>query len=151
MTLSKDIPSPDQSNDTVKVIDVVRNPKGVTRFEGHYTFEDLKTEGNVSCQWQLQPETAGLSVHGKLQALLKLECGRCLETFQLPLSLNIEERYVFNSFFDPAEKEKELHAEDFFEVVEEEGQLDLKDLVHQFLLLECENSYLCGQPECRLA
>jgi uncharacterized metal-binding protein YceD (DUF177 family) len=77
-----------------------------------------------------------------------LECARCLELFPVPVSLELNEHYVFDRFVDPYEKEKELSAEDFYEVVSEEGDLDLSDLAHQFLILEVEEHSLCGRMEC---
>ena len=141
----------EQSGERLKISDVVRNPKGVTRFQGNYTFEDPKTEGAITCDWQVQPEAAGLSIHGNLKGAMALECGRCLEPYRVPVDLKIDERYVFDRFVERHEKEKELQSDDFFEVVDEEGELDLKDLVHQFLILEAENQLACGRPECRFA
>lgn len=132
----------------VKISDVVRNPNLITRQHGDYTYEDLKTSGPVSCDWQLKPETAGLSVHGTVRGTMLLECARCLEPFPVPVSLELDERYVFDRFVDPYEKEKELSAEDFYEVVSEEGELDLSDLAHQFLILEAEDHSLCERMEC---
>lgn len=140
-----------QSADRLKVSDVVRNHKTATRFRGNYTFEDLKTAGDMSCDWSIQSETAGISIHGKLNGIMELECGRCLEPYQVPVNMEIDERYVFGSFVELHEKEKELQSDDFFEVVDEEGELDLKDLVHQFLILESESQPACGRPECRFA
>jgi hypothetical protein len=141
----------EQSCDRLKVSDVIRNYKAVTRFCGNYSFDDLKTEGPISCNWQVQPETAGISIHGLLLGTMNMECGRCLETYPVPINIKIDERYVFGSYVELQEKEKELQSEDFYEIVEEEGELDLKDLVHQFLILESENQSTCGRPECRFA
>jgi uncharacterized metal-binding protein YceD (DUF177 family) len=149
MEPSHDLSGTEVAGARVKISDVVRNPNAVTRLHGDYTFEDLKTEGTVACDWQLKPETAGLSVHGTVHGTLLLECARCLEAFPVPVDLELDERYVFDRFVDPYEKEKELSAEDFFEVVSEEGDLDLRDLAHQFLILEADEHSLCGRMECR--
>jgi len=149
MESSQDIAK--QINERVKVSDVVRNPKAFSNLQGSYTFEDLKTEGPLACEWSIQPETTGLNIRGHLKGTMELECVRCLEPFPVPVNVELDEHYVFDRYVDTSEKEKELQSEDFYEVVNEEGHLDLKDLAHQFLILEAENQPACGRSECRFA
>lgn len=151
MESSQDISKPQQANERVKVADVVRNPKAFSKIQGHYTYDDLKTQGPIDCDWSVQPEATGLSIYGKIQGTMELECVRCLEPYPVPVDMEIDERYVFDKYVDSYEKEKELQSEDFYEVVNEEGYLDLKDLAHQFLILEAENQPACGREECRFA
>ncbi len=141
--------SQERSSDVLKVSDVAQGRLAL-RFKGQYTFDDLQTADDVECDWQVQPETAGLSVRGDLRGTLQLECARCLAVFPVPVAMTINERYVFNHYVDPYGREKELQVEDFFEVVDEEGELDLKDLAHQFLILESANQSTCGRPECHV-
>ncbi len=136
-------------NEIVKIGDLRRNRNAPTHYEGIYRYEDLKTIGPVVCDWSLALEAAGFVVHGNLQANVELECVRCLAPVVIPVALQIDERFVFDSFVDRSEKEKELLSDDFYEVVDEEGELDLKDLAHQWLLLESENHPLCGRAECQ--
>ena len=136
-------------NETVKIGDLRRNRNAPTHYEGIYRYEDLKTDGPVVCDWSLALETAGFVVHGSLQATVELECVRCLSPVVSPVVLQIDERFVFDSFVDRSEKEKELLSDDFYEVVDEEGELDLKDLAHQWLLLESDSHPLCGRAECQ--
>lgn len=140
-----------QSADTLKISDITKNNPGNAAFTGGYTFEDLDTLGEITCDWKVKPETAGLSVKGNIRGVLSMECARCLMTYPLPVDLQIHERYVLDYYTDPYEREKELQPEDFFEVVNEEGVLDLKDLVHQFLILEAANHTTCGRSDCEWA
>lgn len=149
MESSQDISK--QLNERVKVNDVVRNPKAFANIPGSYTFEDLKTLGPLACDWSIQPEATGLHIRGKLKGTMELECVRCLEPYSVPVDVELNEQYVFERYVDTSEKEKELQSEDFYEVVNEEGHLDLKDLAHQFLILEAENQPACGRAECRFA
>jgi uncharacterized metal-binding protein YceD (DUF177 family) len=151
MESSSETSQPEQTGEFLNISDLMHNRNAVTRFPGAYVYDDLKTEGPVRCDWDFSPEIAGFHVHGQLDAILKLECMRCLEPYQVPVSLEIEERYVFEHYVDRSEKEKELLSEDFYEVVKEDGELDLKDLAHQWLVLESENHPLCGRAECRFS
>lgn len=137
------------SADTIKVSDLIQ--RGSTRIEGDYGYDDFPTEGPVHVAWEIAPATAGLTVHGKLDGIMRLTCDRCLGEFPVPADLTIDERYVFESYVDPFEREKELQAQDFFEVVSEQGVLDLKDLAYQFLILESANHPTCGRADCDTA
>lgn len=136
--------------DVIKVRDLASQGKRM-RLQGEYRFDTLKTEGAVVGDWEIQPETAGLNVKGHMQGVVLIECARCLNDFPMSVDLEIDEHYVFDRYTDPHEREKELHTADFFEVIDEEGELDLKDLAHQFLVLESANQSTCGRPECTLA
>ncbi len=136
------------AGDSVSIKDLLNSRNTVIRLHGDYRFEDLETEGPLQANWEFRPETAGFSIHGKLAGTAVLECMRCLTNYPVPLSIEVNERYVFDQYVDPTEREKELQAEDFFEVISEEGELDLKDLAHQFILLEAESHAFCGRPKC---
>ena len=148
------VPSSNESTDVLKIADLLRklslsHNAADTRFQGEYLFEDLPSDGPLHVDWTIQPEAAGLSVHGKLTGVLSLECARCLTPYKVLLDMPIDERYVFSSFTEDFGKEKELLAEDFYETADEEGLLDLKDIARQFLLMEVENHPLCGTADCR--
>jgi uncharacterized metal-binding protein YceD (DUF177 family) len=138
--------------ESVKVADLTRafntGSKPEVGFQGEYVFEDIPTQGGIRYTWAIRPKTAGLSVKGKLDGVLTLDCARCLMPFTAPVSLAVDERYVFSRFVEDTGREKELQAEDFYETADEEGFLDLKDLARQFLLLEMENHPLCGLADC---
>ena len=142
---------PEMVGERLKVGEIRRSRNVPLRFTGQYFFDDLKTEGPAVCDWDIQLEATGFVVYGKLVANVVQECARCLEPFTTPVSVNIEEHYVFQHFVDYQEREKELLSEDFYEVVSEDGELDLKDLAHQWLVLESENHPACGRAECRFA
>jgi uncharacterized metal-binding protein YceD (DUF177 family) len=147
MEAPRDTSAPQEPVEKIKISDI-RHRSSALRFQERYRFEDLQTGGGVSCDWEIKPETAGFSVLGKLHGEVNLECVRCLAGYTVPIDLEINERYVYDSYVDPYEREKELQADDFFEVANEDGELDLKDLVHQFLILESENQSTCGRSEC---
>ncbi|HEY9688283.1 MAG TPA: DUF177 domain-containing protein [Coleofasciculaceae cyanobacterium] len=147
MEAPRDTSAPQEPVEKIKISDI-RSRNSVLRFQEYYRFDDLQTSGDVPCDWEIRPETAGFSVRGKLNGEMNLECVRCLAGYSVPIDLEINERYVYDSYVDPFEREKELQADDFFEVANEEGVLDLKDLVHQFLILESEHQSTCGRSEC---
>lgn len=149
MESSHETHPPEMTGETLKIGELRRNRNAATHYAGLYRFDDVKTDGSVFCDWDIALEAAGFVVHGELKATLEQECVRCLEPVVIPVALQIDERFVFDSFVDRSEKEKELLSDDFYEVVDEDGELDLKDLAHQWLVLESENHPLCGRAECQ--
>lgn len=137
--------------DVLKLPDLLRNHPPALKTTGNYEFEDLPTSGPACCDWDIRLEIPGVTVEGKLDAMVQVECARCLEIFEVPVGVSVHERYVFSKYVDEGEQEKELHAEDFYEVVDEDGELDLKDLAHQLLILETSDDTLCGRTDCRVA
>lgn len=146
-----DVTGAQPSVERIRVVDVTRGMNPTKQVLGHYEFDDLKTTGPIDCNWRLQAEPVGLSVRGEINGVMVLECARCLDSYDLPLNLKIQERYVFNDSLESSDKERELHDDDFYETVDEEGELDLKDLAHQFLILESAEHPNCERPECRFA
>jgi len=55
---------------------------------------------------------------------------------------------MFSSFNETSGKEKELFNDDFFETVDENGTLDLRDFVRQFLVMEAESHEYCNREDC---
>jgi uncharacterized metal-binding protein YceD (DUF177 family) len=151
MEPSPDVPVTAQSVERIKVLEVSRQKHPVTQLEAHYSFADIKTDGPVLCHWRFHKEHVGLTVYGELQGCLLLECARCLEPYQVPVDLQVNERFVFEDSLTSKDKERELQSDDFYEVLDEEGELDLKDLAQQFLILESLNHPNCQRPGCRFA
>lgn len=151
MEPSPDAPANVQSFERVKVLDVSRQKHPVTDLQGQYHFADIKTDGSVQCHWRFHKEHVGLTVSGEIKGSLILECARCLEPYQVPFDLQVDERFVFEESLTSKDKERELQSDDFYEVLDEEGELDLKDLAQQFLILESLNHPNCERPECRFA
>jgi uncharacterized metal-binding protein YceD (DUF177 family) len=113
-----------------------------------YEMEEVPTNGPISCSWLIYPDSTGISLKCNVKALLKLNCTRCLEPFEVPIALELSESLMLSRFNEATGKEKELLGDDFFETVDENGTLDLKDFVRQFLVMETENHDYCDREDC---
>jgi hypothetical protein len=150
MDTSSETPASAHETDLLPITSVTRGREPMHRFTGYYDqFEDIPVESPLACEWIAQPETTGVNLQGHLSGVLVLDCPRCLEPCPVPVTIDIDEHFVFSSFVESYDKERELQAEDYFEVVGEEDTLDLKDLVHQFLVIEMQSRGTCGRPGCR--
>lgn len=80
----------------------------------------------------------GLYGEGQFEALVQVECDRCLEPFDLPLTPQVHELFEF----------PESQAEDPLLGIPETGILNLEPLLREMLLLEMPTHPIC-QPDCR--
>jgi uncharacterized protein len=94
----------------------------------------------------------GTSVHvrGHLEAPLKLECGRCLETFTYPLEQDLDLFYLRHRPDDDHEEEDEVELTDRDMVVAyyEGDRLDLGEVVREQCFLSLPLKRLCRE-DCR--
>ena len=93
-------------------------------------------------------------VTGRVTARLELECGRCLEPFELPVDAVFELRYVPQAANTAAEAEREITQDDLTTAFYREGVLDVIDLLREQFQLALPMKPLCAHscrglcPEC---
>ena len=91
---------------------------------------------------------AGLLVSGELDTVVELECTRCLSTFRVPVSFEIEEEFhptldIVTGLRLPLEPDQDPAT-----LIDERHILDLAEVVRQDLLLSRPPSSVC-RPDCR--
>ncbi len=91
--------------------------------------------------------TSGAQVVGKINTLLKLVCHSCLRQFFQPLSLQLDETFVYEDYLNEGAKEsrdRELLKDDFVESVSYSGFIDVSDLIYQAVTLAIPSFCSCG-------
>ena len=92
-------------------------------------------------------------VTGRVVTQLALECGRCLEPFQIPVDNTFELRYVPREQ-NTGEGEREIGEDDLTTAYYSEHALDLEDLMREQFQLALPMKPLCSEtckglcPEC---
>ena len=92
-------------------------------------------------------------VTGRVQTRLELECGRCLEPFQVPVDSPFELRYV-PAAANAGENEREVEEDDLTTAFHKDEQLDLGELMHEQFVLALPMKPLCSEgckglcPQC---
>ncbi|MBA2304423.1 MAG: DUF177 domain-containing protein [Acidobacteria bacterium] len=92
-------------------------------------------------------------VTGRATAALALQCGRCLDDFELPLDVPFELRYV-PAIITSTEPEREIAEDDLTTAFYREGSLDVIDLLREQFQLALPMKPLCTDtcrglcPEC---
>lgn len=80
----------------------------------------------------------GLLVTGNFTGETTLDCVRCLNSFNQPMSWEMTELYAFN--------EKSVSESDL--IVPEDAQIDLEPLIREYALLEIPINPIC-KPDCK--
>lgn len=123
------------------------DPGGV-HVEGERSFT-LRPGGAVDCRIE-RGDDLSVHVRGHLRAVLELECGRCLERYELPLDQELDLFYLPHRPEDQAESEDEVELSDRDVVVAyyQGERLDLGDVLREQLFLAVPLRPLCRE-ECR--
>ena len=92
-------------------------------------------------------------VTGRVQTQLRLECGRCLEPFDIPVDSAFELRYVPETA-NTGDAEREVAEDDLTTAYYRNETLDLGELMHEQFVLALPMKPLCSDackglcPEC---
>lgn len=128
--------------DVLNLPEMIKKRQDTLEMVSRYEFEDIKTHGPVTCHWQLRLGSVGLWVKADVQADLIMPCAQTMEETVVPFETRINEKLAFRRYAGYGDeyappREKELKSgDDFFEVIDEDDLLDLKDLVRQYLVME---------------
>ena len=140
-----------QKHDWLDVASVVRGDVQPPR-KSFYLYDEIPSEEPFRCVWHIERRAGGIAIEGHLAGDLLLTCDTCQQTFLQPLAIGIDELYVLSGYEDQAAgRERELLSDDFYEVVDSNGKIDLKDLGYQFLVMESTHHPECQTPPCASA
>ncbi len=98
----------------------------------------------ASGQVRLLRSTRGVLVHARLETLPVVECARCLDPFNQPVALTIDEEFVAPYDLVTGEPAEAIDEDDFR--IDEQHHLDLSEAVRQY-----EQTAIPIQPICRPA
>lgn len=136
--------------DTVNIKDLARRGQDELTLEEDYVLDDLPLLKPVHTTMKLRLNQTGVTIKGRLETEVEEPCDRCYEPFQRELRMSFEERFVYDSYVDQFPSgDMELQAEDFFEPLDLSGELDLKDLIHQLLVLALSENRICHRTACQ--
>lgn len=121
---------------------LINQPIGYTReipieLLQHSFGQDLHVE-NFRGQLLLNRTQNGFRMQADFYAITTVECGRCLEKFDLQLHTIFEEIFTFENH--------PLSEDEFF--IPEDGNIDFEPYIRDCLLLEIPINPIC-KPDCR--
>lgn len=84
---------------------------------------------------------------GSANTQVKLDCSRCLKSFDWPISVKIKEEYAVNPVIlqNIKQKDLELHEDDFIAPLSADKTIDLAEMIRQNLLLVLPLKPLCDK------
>jgi uncharacterized protein len=115
--------------------------------------EEYKVVAPVHLVMDVHKDAEAYRVSGRVETRLRLECGRCLEAFEIPVDSPFELRYVP----EPAaieEGEREVVEDDLTTAFYREDSIDLGELMHEQFVLALPMKPLCSEackglcPQC---
>jgi uncharacterized protein len=121
---------------------------GQVHVEGEESFA-LESGGTLRCNLE-RGDDRTVHVRGAVQARLRLECGRCLEPFQLPVSQDLDLFYLPHKADQDEEEEDEVELKDHEMVVAyyRDERLDLGEMLREQFILGLPMKRLCRE-DCR--
>jgi uncharacterized protein len=115
--------------------------------------EDYEIAAPVHLVMDVHKDRDAYRVTGRVETRLRLECGRCLEPFEIPVDSAFELRYVPESANTGGE-EDEVAEDDLTTAFYRNETLDLGELLHEQFVLALPMKPLCSDackglcPEC---
>ena len=117
------------------------------------TDEDFAVVAPVHLVIDVHKDRDAYRVTGRVQTRLRLECGRCLEPFEIPVDSAFELRYVPASA-NAGDEEAEVAEDDLTTAYYKDETIDLGELMHEQFVLALPMKPLCSDackglcPEC---
>ena len=132
------------------IINLATLAVGASRLEAMSTAEELQlppADWPVGIEASLGLDRTGdlVSVRGQLRSSARFECVRCLQTFDLPLTVDLT--VVADRAGGRGRLEKQLEADDYM-MFHDGRQLDLREQAREALLLELPITPHCRE-DCR--
>lgn len=129
------------------VFNVAQLLKGLVGDHRHYAIDEVTEDGYpVNGEVTLLRTNRSILAKGKLQTSVHCTCGRCLEDFDLPLKLEIEEEYFPATDVLTGGPSAIIEDQEGF-LIGEDHMLDLSEAVRQAIVLAQPITTNC-RPEC---
>jgi uncharacterized protein len=111
--------------------------------------EEYKVAAPVRLELDVHKDGEAYRVTGRVATRLQLECGRCLEPFEIPVDSAFELRYVPLPMAvggpGSEEAEREVTEDDLTTAFYKEDSIDLGELMHEQFVLALPMKPLCRE------
>jgi uncharacterized protein len=106
--------------------------------------EGVKLSGTVEANGEVSRRIAQTDVRGHIGATAVMDCVRCLQAVERPVSVDFDVSYVDPEHF-AVDKEKEVAPDDLETDVLEGDSIDLKEIVREQILLDLPVQVFCSE------
>ncbi len=134
---------------TIPVSEILRYRDTALDLSEAYQYDDIDSVEGIRSDLHIQLNASGFRVYGNIRGSVTVPCDRCLEPVCEPIAIRLDEQYVFSWIMPAQARDQEVQIEDFYEEIDEDGELDVRDLVHQMVLVETAVQHVCGRESCQ--
>jgi uncharacterized protein len=132
------------------VAQLLKEPTGSTRkYEISEELDDLDPEiviqAPITGKVKFTKIPQGILVNGDMETVVEVACGRCLEPFDVPVTIEIEEQFRPTLDLVTGARLPVGDDDDTATVIDERNQLDLSEVVRQDLLIALPVHALCRE------
>jgi uncharacterized protein len=132
------------------VAQLLKEPTGSTRkYEINEELDDLDPEiviqAPIKGKVKFTKIPQGVLVTGEIETMVEVSCGRCLEPFDVPVQIEIEEQFRPTLDLITGARLPVGDDDDTATVIDERNYLDLSEVVRQDLLLSLPNHPVCRE------
>ena len=107
--------------------------------------EEYKVVAPVHLVMDVHKDKDAYRVVGTVRTRLQLECGRCLEAFEIPVDSPFELRYVPEVQAGADDAEREVTEDDLTTSYYKDESIDLGELMHEQFVLALPMKPLCAE------
>lgn len=133
-------------NNTNKILisDVENAEDKVLNVDFEDVIEDIPSSKPVEAHLTIKSMGDFIEVSGVLKATLTLECDLCLKEFEYELNEEINETFAKNTLLEEYGQETELKEGQFITDLDGSDEIDIYDLLYQYVILNIPNKKVCG-------
>lgn len=126
---------------------------GVRKYEISDNLDDLDPglviQAPITGQVKFTKILGGILVTGRLQTVVEVQCARCLEPFDLPIAIELEEEFRATTDLATGASLPVGDAEDEATLIDEKNIIDLSEVVRQALILALPATPICRDGDCK--
>jgi uncharacterized protein len=146
------MPQDERSSLQINVAQLLKAPTGTVRqrdiSEDISGIDDeLEIKSPLTGHVKMIRSPDSILVTGSLQTVVELSCRRCLESFAVPVEVEIEEEFYPSVDIQTGAQLPVTQAEEEATIIDEQHVLDLTEVVRQALFLAIPMHPLCA-PDC---
>jgi uncharacterized protein len=132
------------------VAQLLKEPTGSTRkYDVDETLDDIDPElviqAPITGRVKFTKIPQGILVNGKFDTVVEVNCGRCLDPFDVPVAIEVEEEFRPSLDLQTGARLPHSEDEDQATVIDEKHIIDLTEVVRQDLLLALPSTPLCRE------
>ena len=132
------------TNKVVLIEDVENTVNKTLEVDFDDIIEDIPSSKPVQAHLKIKSLGDFIEITGNVKADLTLECDLCLKEYEYKLNEEIDETFAKNTLLEEYGQETEIKDGQFVTDLQGENEIDICDLLYQYVILNIPNKKVCG-------